>query len=139
MLGHLEMVHAAKKEWKGPLLLGIDLSHLWDFNMRRGSSDLESMKAVGHQVQEIQYGAGITSVSQSTASWGWEEKREPTLGPSLHGVRSLCPSLEMPCIGTALENEPAPGDKAAAGGVQLLPFLMGAFPTNGLHGAQEKG
>lgn len=61
--GHLEMVHTANKEWKGPLLLGIDLSHLWDFIMRRGSSDLESMKAVGHQVQEIQYGAGSNSVS----------------------------------------------------------------------------
>lgn len=39
----------------------------------------------------------------------------------------------------ALENEPEPGDKAAAGGVRLLPFSPGTLPTNKLHGAQEKG
>lgn len=40
---------------------------------------------------------------------------------------------------TALEDEPEPGDKAAAGGVRLLPFPTGTLPTNKLRGAQEKG
>lgn len=40
MAGRLEVVRAAEKEWEGPLLLGIDLPHLWDFIVRRGSSDL---------------------------------------------------------------------------------------------------
>ena len=74
-----------------------------------------------------------------TSSCGREQKHEPALGPTLHVVRSLCPSLETPSVGTALENEPEPGDKAAASGVRLLPFPTGTFPTNGLHGAQEKG
>lgn len=79
------------------------------------------------------------SLLLSTASYGWEQKHEPTLGPALHGVRSLYPSLETPRVGTTLENEPEPGDKAAAGGVRLLLFPTGTFPTNGLHGAREKG
>lgn len=79
------------------------------------------------------------SLILSIASCGRGQKHEPTLGPTLHGVRSLCPSLETPRVGTALENEPEPSGKAAASGVWLLPFPTGTFPTNRLHGAQEKG
>lgn len=137
-VGHLQKMRAAKKEGEGPLLLGVGLPHRCHFVARRGSSDLQPVKAVGQPGSRDQCRLRRSSASQ-TVDCGWEQKRQPTLGPTLHGVRSPCSSLETPWIGTALKNKPEPGDKAAAGGVQLLPFPTATFPTDGLRGAQEKG
>jgi len=100
------------------------------------------MKAVGPsylQVTGIKRSSMELAVTQSlllsTASCGWEQKHKPTLGPTLHGDRSLCPSSEMPWVGTALENEPELGGKAATSDVRLLPFLMPTCRTNRLHRA----